>query len=88
MVRLADWECPKLRQNYNREAPRLASQSGRYAHAKQNRRMKKSLCPLRSRMGRVMRDIERRIESVNYEPADPMTVDDAQRTKDRKAWHL
>ncbi|CAH2807770.1 MAG: Mobile element protein [uncultured Paraburkholderia sp.] len=31
----------KLRQNYNREAPRLESQIGRYAHAKQYKRMKK-----------------------------------------------
>lgn len=46
----------KLRQNYNREAPRLASQIGRYAHAKQYKRMKeKALRTLRSRVGRVMR---------------------------------
>ena len=32
-----------LRQNYNREAPRLARQIGRYAHAKQFKRMHKSI---------------------------------------------
>ncbi|NUX59636.1 hypothetical protein FSB65_41660, partial [Paraburkholderia sp. JPY418] len=41
----------KLRQNYNREAPRLARQIGRYAHAKQYKRMKKALRTLRSRVG-------------------------------------
>lgn len=54
----------KLRQNYNRVAPRLSIQIDRYAHAKQFKRMKKALGTLRSRVGRVMRDVERQIESV------------------------
>ncbi|ADG20769.1 IS5 family transposase [Paraburkholderia atlantica] len=54
----------KLRQNYNREAPHLARQIGRYAHAKQYKRMKKALRTLRSRVGRVMRDVERQLDSV------------------------
>ncbi|PQV47680.1 IS5 family transposase [Paraburkholderia sp. BL21I4N1] len=54
----------KLRQNYNREAPRLALQIGRYAHAKQFKRMRKSLRTLRSRVGRVMRDVERQAAQV------------------------
>jgi transposase, IS5 family len=54
----------KLRQNYNREAPRLAGQIGRYAHAKQYKRMRKALRTLRSRVGRVMRDVERQLGSV------------------------
>ena len=55
----------KLRQNYNREAPHLARQIGRYAHAKQYNRMKKVLRTLRSRVGRVMRDVERQIDAVS-----------------------
>jgi transposase, IS5 family len=55
----------KLRQNYNREAPRLALQIGRYAHAKQFKRMRKALRTLRSRVGRVMRDVERQVERVS-----------------------
>ncbi|CAD6560401.1 IS5 family transposase ISButh4 [Paraburkholderia kirstenboschensis] len=55
---------PKLRQNYNREAPRLALQIGRYAHAKQFKRMRKALRTLRSRVGRVMRDVERQAAQV------------------------
>jgi IS5 family transposase len=57
----------KLRQNYNREAPRLGLQIGRYAHAKQYKRMRKALRTLRSRVGRVMRDVERQVAQV----ADP-----------------
>jgi IS5 family transposase len=55
----------KLRLNYNREAPHLASQISRYAHAKQYKRMKKALRTLRSRVGRVMRDVERQLGSVS-----------------------
>jgi IS5 family transposase len=54
----------KLRQNYNREAPRLASQISRYAHAKQYKRMRKTLRTLRSRAGRVMRDVERQLDTI------------------------
>ncbi|MGF6735683.1 IS5 family transposase [Paraburkholderia youngii] len=54
----------KLRQNYNREAPRLATQISRYAHAKQYRRMRKAVRTLRSRVGRVMRDVERQLDTV------------------------
>ena len=54
----------KLRQNYNREAPRLGLQIGRYAHAKQYKRMRKALRTLRSRVGRVMRDVERQLTLV------------------------
>jgi len=55
----------KLRQNYNREAPRLARQIGRYAHAKQYKRVRKTLRTLRSRAGRVMRDVERQLDRAS-----------------------
>jgi IS5 family transposase len=55
----------KLRQNYNREAPRLALQIGRYAHAKQYERMRKTLRTLRSHVGRVMRDVERQVDQAS-----------------------
>jgi len=54
-----------LRQNYNREAPRLVQQIGRYAHAKQFRRMRAALRMLRSRVGRVHRDIARQLDQVS-----------------------
>jgi len=49
---------------YNREAPRLAIQVGRYAHAKPFKRMRKSLKTLRTRVGRVYRDVERHIDQL------------------------
>lgn len=54
-----------LRQNYNREAPRLVQQIGRYAHAKQFRRMRAALRALRSRVGRIHRDIARQVGQLS-----------------------
>ena len=62
LVKLAGTLGITLRQNYNREAPRLAVQVGRYAHAKQYRRMKASLKHLRTLVGRVWRDIDRKFD--------------------------
>jgi IS5 family transposase len=53
-----------LRQNYNRLSPRLAGQVGRYAHARQFKRMRKALRRLKGYTGRVLRDIERQLEQV------------------------
>ena len=46
-----------LRQNYNKEAPRLAIQVGRYAHARQYNRMHGSLRKFKSRVGRIHREL-------------------------------
>ena len=62
LVKLAKNLGITLRQNYNREAPRLAIQVGRYAHAKQFRRMKATLKSLRTLVGRVWRDIDRKLD--------------------------
>ncbi len=53
-----------LRQNYNRLGPRLSGQVGRYAHARQFKRMRKALRRLKGYTGRVLRDIERQMEKV------------------------
>jgi IS5 family transposase len=53
-----------LRQSYNRLAPRLAGQVGRYAHARQFKRMRKALRRLKGYTGRVLRDIERQLDGV------------------------
>jgi IS5 family transposase len=45
-------------------APRQAIQTGRYAHAKQYARMKKSLKTQRTWLGRVVRDIERKASEL------------------------
>jgi transposase, IS5 family len=51
-----------LRQSYARLAKRAAMMAGRYAHAKQFKRMNREIKFLRTRLGRVIRDIRRKIE--------------------------
>jgi IS5 family transposase len=50
-----------LRQSYARVAKRAAMMAGRYAHAKQFKRMNKQIKFLRTRLGRIIRDIRRKI---------------------------
>lgn len=69
----------KLRQNYNRVAPRLAAQIGRYAHAKQFKRMRKAVRTLRTRVGRVHREVQRQLH-VLPEAAQAKVQDLLQRT--------
>jgi transposase, IS5 family len=64
LVKLAGEHGLELRQNYNREAPRLARQVGRYAHAKQYTRMKQTLKTLKTRVGRVHREVQRKFEQL------------------------
>ena len=61
LVKVAEEHGLSLRQNYNRIAPRLATQIGRYAHAKQFKRMRRAVRTLRSRVGRVQRDVARQL---------------------------
>ncbi|SDX94722.1 transposase, IS5 family [Roseicitreum antarcticum] len=58
----------ELRQSYARLAPRLALQVGRYAHAKQFRRMRKALKKLKGYTGRVMRDLRRHLDDIPTGP--------------------
>lgn len=51
----------KLRQSYVRVGKAALIMAGRYAHAKQMKRMTKKVRFLRTRLGRVMRDIRRKI---------------------------
>ncbi len=57
LVNAAEDHGLRLRQNYNRVVPRLAAQIGRYAHAKQFKRMKKAVRTLRTCVGRVHREV-------------------------------
>jgi transposase, IS5 family len=71
--RLADKHGVKLRQSYLRVAKRAALMAGRYAHAKQFNRHRRELRLLRVRLGRIIRDIGRKIrgselEAVFHEP--------------------
>jgi IS5 family transposase len=51
----------RLRQSYLRIAKRAAMMASRYAHAKQFKRHHRQLRLLRSRLGRIIRDIRRKI---------------------------
>ena len=51
----------KLRQSYLRLAKRAAMMAGRYSHAKQFKRHHRCLRFLRTRLGRLVRDISRKI---------------------------
>jgi transposase, IS5 family len=49
-----------IRQNYNRKSKQLIAQQSRYAHARQMKRAKKCTRKLKTYLGRVIRDIERK----------------------------
>jgi IS5 family transposase len=59
--RLAGKYGVRLRQSYLRIAKRAAMMASRYAHAKQFKRHHRQLRLLRSRLGRIIRDIRRKI---------------------------
>jgi IS5 family transposase len=66
----------KLRQSYARLAKRAALMAGRYAHAKQFKRANRELKFLRTRLGRLIRDIRRKIagrESLQQLFAEPLS---------------
>src|ERR1700744_1448976 len=60
--RLARKHGIRLRQSYLRIAKTATMMASRYAHAKQFRRHQRQLRLLRSRLGRIIRDIRRKIE--------------------------
>lgn len=62
LVALAKREGVELRQSYPRVAKRAAIMVGRYTHAHQFKRARRELKFLRTRVGRVIRDIGRKIE--------------------------
>lgn len=69
----ADRDIP-LRQNYNRLAPQALLKQSRYAHARQMKRARKCTRSLRTYLGRVIRDIERKCLVVDSELTDLLTV--------------
>jgi IS5 family transposase len=60
LVEAAQREGIELRQSYARVGPRKQLQAGRYAHAKQYKRMQGAIRSLRTWLGRVIRDVERK----------------------------
>jgi IS5 family transposase len=64
--RLARKHGVQLRQSYLRIAKRAAMMAGRYAHAKQFNRHRRQLRILRTRLGRLIRDIRRKIAGQEH----------------------
>jgi IS5 family transposase len=62
LVELADDCGLKLRQSYARVGKFAALNAGKYAHAKQFKRMRKEVKKLKNYLGRTVRDIERQIQ--------------------------
>lgn len=51
-----------LRRSYSREGPRLAQQIGRFAHARQFKRMRRALKKQRTWVGRLYRELKRQVD--------------------------
>ena len=64
LVALAGEAGVDLRQSYARLGPRVAWQVGRYAHARQFKRMRNALRKLKGYTGRVMRDLRRHLSGI------------------------
>jgi transposase, IS5 family len=61
ILQLAKKHAVRLRQSYLRIAKRAAMMAGRYAHAKQFKCHHRQLRLLRTRLGRIIRDVRRKI---------------------------
>ncbi len=61
LVRLCRHQGVVLRQSYARKGPQALQQANRYGHARQYRRLRRQVKRLRTYLGRVVRDIERKI---------------------------
>jgi IS5 family transposase len=69
----------KLRQSYVRVGKKAAVKAGRYAHARQFKRMRRRLRKLRTYVGRLIRDIRRK--ATNIDPALATLLDRAERIR-------
>jgi IS5 family transposase len=73
-----------IRQSYIRVGKKAAVMAGRYAHAKQFKRMKKRLRKLRTYVGRLIRDIKRKATGIDEELATLLDRVDRIRTQQPK----
>jgi IS5 family transposase len=82
----------KLRQTYVRVAKKAAIKVGRYAHAKQFKRMRRQLKKLRTLLGRVIRDVHRRVPGPDQALAELLALCERlhaqQRTDSKKLYSL
>src|SRR5699024_3918971 len=94
VVEAARHEGIPLRQSYARVGPKRGIQAGRYAHAKQFKRMRKVLRKQRTTLGRLLRDIGRKASLEALERLAPTLLKAerlrSQTPKDKNklyAWH-
>lgn len=76
-----------LRQSYRRVAKQAAIQVSRYAHAKQYKRMRRLLRKMRTWLGRVIRDIQRKSQNPSKKLVELLSVCErlhAQQPTDKK----
>ncbi|OOW91485.1 transposase [Xanthomonas campestris pv. vitistrifoliae] len=64
LVMLAKRHGIALRQTYTRQGPNLSRKAGRHAHARQFKRMQRVLRRQRTILGRVLRDMQRKLEHL------------------------
>lgn len=74
LVRLAQRAGLALKQTYEREGKRLRRRAGGYAHAKQFKRLRRVLKRQRTVLGRVLRDIERKMSELPHERQTSLRV--------------
>jgi IS5 family transposase len=91
--RLAKKRGIRLRQSYLRIAKRAAMMAGRYAHAKQFNRFHRQIRRLRIRLGRIIRDIRRKIagnEQLKAAFASPLSRAEQIRSQQQRqrGWKL
>lgn len=76
LVRAARERGVPLRQSYRRVGKAAAVKASRYAHAKQYKRMHRQLRKLRTYVGRLIRDIRRKIGTMDEDLAMLLTLAD------------
>ena len=91
--RLSQKHGVRLRQSYIRIAQRAAMMAGRYAHAKQFNRHRRQLRLLRTRLGRLIRDIRRKIAGQQqveaaFEPALSRASQIRSQQQRQRGWKL
>ena len=77
----------RLRQSYVRVGKRAAVMAGRYAHAKQYKRMRRQLRTLRTYVGRLIRDIQRKAATIDDDLATLLSRADRIRRQQPKDSH-
>lgn len=84
LVKAAKLRKIALRQNYNRLSKQMLAQQSRYAHAKQMKRARRCTKKLRTYLGRVIRDIERKYPKPDSELQSLLDIATRIRNQEKK----